>query len=98
MNRGAYGDSSEHQDVERKRIIMISLEQAKALNHGTILYCKHFTNADGTPQRWRVNGKVKRWKRTPDRIEVPIKRGLYEYGYFTNAHLDEFALTEEGAI
>lgn len=26
----------------------------------------------------RMNGKVKRWKRSPNRIEVPVKYGLYE--------------------
>jgi len=70
----------------------ITLEQAKKLTRGTILYCMICDNADGTPQRWRVNGKVKRWKRNPDRIEIPIKRGLYECYYLTNANIDCFSL------
>jgi hypothetical protein len=38
---------------------MITLEQAKQLTQGTILYHAINRNADGTPQRWRVNGKVR---------------------------------------
>lgn len=37
-------------------------------------------NADGTPQRWRLNGEIKLYKRDPYRIRIPVKRGLYEYG------------------
>ena len=41
------------------------------------------------PIRWRVNGKCKTWKRNPERFKLPIKHGLYSYGYITeeNAHL-----------
>lgn len=27
----------------------------------------------------KINGTVKRWKRDSDRVEVPIKYGMYEY-------------------
>jgi len=27
----------------------------------------------------RINGKVRTWKKFPDRVEVPVKYGLYEY-------------------
>jgi len=33
--------------------------------------------------RWRtvkINGKVRTWKRDANRIEVPYKYGMYEYG------------------
>ena len=66
----------------------ITLEQAKSLKYGDILHHEVNKNADGTPQRWRVNGKVKRWKRSPDRIQVPLKYGLYGYGYLTEDDLD----------
>ena len=55
----------------------LTLEQAKALTHGTILHHVKNRNSDGTPQRWRVSGKVKTWKRDPGRIRVPVKYGLY---------------------
>ena len=34
----------------------------------------------GDARRLTVNGKVRRWKRDRNRIEVPVKYGLYEYG------------------
>ena len=67
---------------------MITLEQAKALKNGTILHHVNFKNSDGTPQRWRVNGKVKTWKTWPDRVKVPLKHGLYSYDYLTERNLD----------
>ena len=44
---------------------------------------------DCKPIRWRANGKCKTWKRNPERFQLPIKHGLYSYGYITeeNAHL-----------
>lgn len=30
----------------------------------------------------KINGRIKTWKRDPDRIEVSYKYGLYEYGKF----------------
>jgi hypothetical protein len=40
----------------------------------------------------RVNGAVKRWKRNPDRIQVPLKYGMYEFFYLTNDNLEHFHL------
>lgn len=42
-----------------------------------------FQSTDGTARQCKVNGKVRTWKRDPNRVEVPIKYGLYEYGTFT---------------
>jgi len=67
---------------------MITIKQAKALNFGDILHHENQRNADGTCQRWRVNGKVKRWKRELDRVQIPVKHGLYTYDYVCNEHLD----------
>ena len=66
----------------------ITLEEAKALKRGDMLHHTLNKNADGTPQRWRVNGKVRRWKRDPDRIQVPIKYGLWGYDVITEDDLD----------
>ena len=30
----------------------------------------------------KINGKVRTWKRDAERIEVPVKYGLYEYAVF----------------
>jgi len=77
---------------------MLTVNQAKELRHGTTLYHVTNRNADGTPQRWRVNGKVKTWKRSPDRIEIPIKHGLYAFDHLTERELDLVCLTEEEAM
>ena len=72
---------------------MILLENAKKLETGTTLHHTLNVNADGTPQRWKVNGKVKRWKLNPNRIEVPLKHSLYDYDYLTEDDLHLFNLT-----
>jgi hypothetical protein len=77
---------------------MITLEQAKRLTYKDTLYHVHNRNADGTPQRWRVNGKVKTWKRSPERVQVPIKHGMYSYDYLTEHDLDLVCLTETEAL
>ena len=64
---------------------MITLEQAKNLQYGDVLLQGR---PGGIPMRWRVNGKVQRWKREPDRIRVPLKYGLYNYGALVTADFD----------
>jgi len=76
----------------------LSLDQAKALSPGTILYHVLNRNADDTPQRWRVSGKPKIWKTRLNNVRVPIKNGLYNYDYVTQDELDLVCLTEEEAI
>lgn len=85
----------------------ITLEQAKQLNYGDILYSNEYVNSDNTPQRFRVNGSVKTWKTDPNRIRIPLKRGLREYGELTNGtheggqftfYLEELELDEDIAI
>jgi len=62
---------------------MITLEEARELQYRESL----IDSRDGA--RWYVNGKVRTWVRMPTRIRVPLKHGLYDYGYlrdtdFTN--------------
>ena len=76
----------------------MTLEQAKNLTPGQTLYCSVYRNSDGTPQRWRVNGVPKTWKRSPERVRVPLKHGLYDFDYLTELQLTELCLTEEEAI
>jgi hypothetical protein len=70
----------------------ITLKQAKALTPGTILYHMTERNADNTPVRWRVNGKVKTWKTMPARVRIPVKHGMYSYDYLTEDELHLVAL------
>lgn len=76
----------------------ITLEQAKGLQYRQALYHSLHRNADGTPMCWRVNGKTKTWKRSPDRVRVPVKYGLYDYDYLTEHDLDVVCLEEKDAI
>ena len=68
----------------------MTLNAAKLLIYGQVIFHRTFKNADGTPQRWRVTGRVKKWKKSPDRVSVPIKSGLYLYGHVTENNLDSF--------
>jgi len=73
---------------------MITKEQALKLEYGQVLYHKVQRNADGSPRRWRVNGKVKTWKRSPERFKVPLKYGLYGYDYLDETVADLLFLDE----
>lgn len=47
-----------------------------------------FIRNDGRLSEVKINGKVRTWKRDKDRIEVPVKYGMYECGT-----LDKFEAT-----
>lgn len=64
---------------------VLTLELAKQLKPRDVLYAADITNKNGEAQRWRVNGKVKTWKRDPGRVYVPLKHGLYDYNNLTEA-------------
>lgn len=62
---------------------MITTEQARALVPGDVLHVEGLgarpCDSKNGPWRWKVNGQVKTWKRSPDRVEVLLKHGLYTY-------------------
>jgi len=66
----------------------ITLEQAKALEPGDMLHHTIKTNADGTPMRWKVNGKPKTWMTKPQCVKVPVKHGLRDYDYLEEDSLE----------
>ena len=72
----------------------MTLSEAQSLQCGQIIYHREYTNADGTPQRYKVNGQVKLWKRSPWKVRVPLKHGLYHYCYMDETHLDQFEVDE----
>jgi hypothetical protein len=80
----------------RKEDTMITLDQAKKLVPGTVLFLDTF-NKQGKPHKCRVSGKPKVWVRSPNKVKVPVKAGLYENGYITEDTLDRYYLTEEEA-
>lgn len=60
---------------------MVTKEQACSAKRFTHVSLK---NADGTPLRARANGKCQTWKTRPTEFALPIKHGLYSYGYITD--------------
>lgn len=66
----------------------LTLKQAKNLKTGTILYHLINKNSDGTPQRWRVNGKPKIWKKDESKVRVPVKNGLRHFDAIDEDCLD----------
>lgn len=60
---------------------MITLDDAKKLKYGDVLI-------DDNGKRWKVNGRVKTWKRDPKRIRIPLKHGLYTYDYIDERYFD----------
>ena len=39
--------------------------------------------------RWKINGQPKIWKRSGD-WQIPLKHGMYDFGYLTNSNFDSF--------
>lgn len=75
---------------------MITLEQAKNLKPGDYVYCKNLKT--GKPMKYKVNGIPQTWKRSPDRVRVPLKHGLYVYDQLTEQDLDKVFMSESGII
>jgi len=69
---------------ELKTFRRMTLAEAKALSSGDHIW---FIAIDGTARRLKVNGRVRRWRRSPDRFEVPVKYGMREYAAFDNTDL-----------
>lgn len=76
----------------------MTLSEAKSLRHGQTLYHHTLRNADGSPLRVRVTGKVKTWKTRPGEVRVPAKHGLYAHTYITQAELAHWCLVEAEAL
>lgn len=76
----------------------LTLDQAKALRPGNTLYCLYDRDSRGYAKKVKVNGQPKTWKRSPDRVRIPYKYGLYGYGYIGENDLDQFSLDEPERI
>jgi len=77
-----------------KMVNLLTLEQAKNLKVGQMVYAIGYYNSNATAQRFEVQSQPKAWKRNADRVEVTLKRGLKEYVTLTEHCLDEFSLEE----
>lgn len=72
----------------------ITLQDAKDLRPGQLLYQIGKFGSDGRPIRWMVNGKPKTWKTMPEKVRVPLKHGLYTYTDLTHEDLEQVSLTQ----
>lgn len=59
----------------------LSRDMALTLKHGDYVYYGG--------QRWKVNGKPVIRKRA-NTFKIPVKHGLYSYGYITESNCHEF--------
>ena len=71
----------------------MTLQDAKNLKAGDYIHHVTKKNADGTPMRAKVTS-IKTWKRSPERVEVRCKHGLYDYAIFTERELDQINIGE----
>ena len=74
-------------------MILVSRDNVETLGYRDIQYHVTLKNADGTPLRCRVNGKVKLWKTRPNEFRLPVKYGLRECFYITEANGNEWYVT-----
>lgn len=80
----------------------MNLKQAKSLLRGTRVHytgqteCSRSVGPKGrvtvTQTVLRVSGEVQTWKRSPERVKVPVKYGMYDNGYITENNLNDFHL------
>jgi hypothetical protein len=63
-------------DTTVKKFRKMTIGEAKNLNPGDHI---PFIDKNGNYRTVKVNGKPRIWKRTPARVIVPVKYGMYEY-------------------
>ena len=68
---------------------ILTLEEKKAMPYSHVfILCQNPRNPHYNKfLEVKVNGASKTWKRSPNKVRIPYKYGLYEYGYITE--LDE---------
>jgi hypothetical protein len=70
----------------------MNLAEAKALKPGQVIYHIDHKNADGSRQRWKVNGAIQVWKTNSKRVRVPLKSGLKNFNVLTEGSLHCYSL------
>lgn len=63
-----------------------SVERKKQFHEANYFY----SVIDG--KSWRRNGKTKTWKRNATKFQIPVKHGLYDYGYITEENYDKLII------
>ena len=70
---------------------LVTIENQSNVNTFYVVSLK-YKNGRGNLE-CRRNGKTKTWKRNPEKFQIPVKYGLYEYFYITNENAHEFSIT-----
>lgn len=71
---------------------MLSKEQA--LNEDRF-HTNNDSDSRGNCRVWRRNGKTKVWKTRPDNFRIPVKYGMYWYGYIDEVDAMYFHVESE---
>lgn len=58
----------------------------------TEFYHKTDTAKKGDRIKYRRNWKTKTWKTRQNEFEIPVKHGLYDYGYITHKNCRYFTI------
>jgi hypothetical protein len=73
-----------------------ALKHDDELHHGECIKTVGVRGGETLKQEfWRVNGQLKLWKRSPEKFELPLKHGLYNYGYLNPSNIGNFHLPSE---
>lgn len=64
----------------------MDINEAKELRHRDVVH-------DDACKRWYVNGQIKETR--PNEFRLPLKHGLYTYGYMTDANSHMFHKEED---
>lgn len=74
----------------------MNIQDAINARYGQIFHHVSAKNADGSALRVRVNGKCQTWKTRPCEFRLPVKHGLYGYGYVDQQNCGLWSTTEGG--
>lgn len=77
---------------------MVTKAQALEAHYRQEFHHRTARNADGSPTRCRANGQCQTWKTRPAEFKLPVKHGLKNTFYITEANADVWCLTAEEAL
>jgi hypothetical protein len=81
-----YGDQNDQRTYQRCPSID-DAERICTLQSHVIIETRN-----GEARQVKVNGRVRRWKRDRNRIEIPLKYGMYEYVTFTSVDVERILI------
>jgi hypothetical protein len=71
----------------------MTLDEAKNLKTGQRVYHTIKKNADGSAMRAKVLS-IKVWKRSPEKVLVSLKHGMYDYAKFDETEIRLLSVKE----